>query len=106
MVQLVHIKYCCWIIYSEKYIKIRLQPVFIGYYATLSISHYNNMKGREPWWANHKLNVGNCLKSTKMGDTAKPGLWTLDWTMDWTMDWTGNDHYQFSEAENSVLKVG
>ena len=35
-------------------------------------------------------------------DTAKPGLWTLDWTMDWTMDWTGNDHYQFSEAENRV----
>ena len=39
-------------------------------------------------------------------DTAKPGLWTLDWTVDWTMDWTGNDHYLFSEAENSVLKVG
>ena len=42
----------------------------------------------------------------KLWDTAKLGLWTLDWTMDWTMDWTGNDHYQFSEAENSVLKVG
>ena len=40
------------------------------------------------------------------GDTAKPGLWTLDWTVDWTMDWTGDDQYQFSEAENSVLKVG
>ena len=39
-------------------------------------------------------------------DTAKPGLWTLDWTVDWTMDWTGDDHYQCSEAGNSVLKVG
>ena len=37
------------------------------------------------------------------GDTAKPGLWTLDWTVDWTMDWTGDDRYQFSEADNSRL---
>ena len=28
------------------------------------------------------------------GDTAKPGLWTLDWTLDWTMDWTRDYHYQ------------
>ena len=21
-----------------------------------------------------------------VGDTAKPGLWTLDWTVDWTTD--------------------
>ena len=52
--------------------------------------------------------MGACqlAKIMSEGDTAKPGLWTLDWTMDWTMDWTGNDHYQFSEAKNSVLKVG
>ena len=22
-----------------------------------------------------------------VGDTTKPGLWTMDWTVDWTMDW-------------------
>ena len=33
-------------------------------------------------------------KRLEKGDTAKPGLWTLDWTVDWTMDWTSGDHYQ------------
>ena len=28
---------------------------------------HNNVKGREPEWPNPKLNVGNCLKSSKNG---------------------------------------
>ena len=33
---------------------------FHGYYVIIY------MKGREPEWPNPKLNVGNCLKSSKM----------------------------------------
>ena len=39
------------------------------------------------------------------GDTAKPGLWTLDWTVDWTMDWTCDDHYQFPRLRKETTSV-
>ena len=28
----------------------------------------------------------SALAIEKLGDTSKPGPWTLDWTMDWTVD--------------------
>ena len=41
-------------------------------------------------WSEHRQLKPEALGSS--GDTAKPGLWTLDWTVDWTRD----DHFQFS----------